>query len=85
MIYGNVQVEIRMNMDAANPKEKKYFAGRLRFFESVGYVYQKRLENDYFAIKVIIKIPKSLGINRVRNNNKLNIECAVEMDGKTVL
>lgn len=72
-MYGNIQVEVRMNMNAANPKEKKYFANRLRFLETVGYVYQKRLEDDYFAIKVIIKIPKGLGLNRVRNNNKLNI------------
>jgi hypothetical protein len=31
-LYGNIQVEIRMNMDSADPKHKKYFANRLRFF-----------------------------------------------------
>jgi hypothetical protein len=30
-------------MDSANPKEKRYFANKLRYFETVGYVYQKRL------------------------------------------
>lgn len=76
-LYGNIQVEVRMNMNSANPREKRYFAGKLRFFETVGYVYQKRLEGDYFAIKVIIKIPRGLKVQRPRNNNRLNLECAV--------
>jgi hypothetical protein len=60
IMYGNVQVEIQMNMNAANPKKKRFLVQKLRFFDTVDYVYQKELDDDYYAIKVIIKIPRGL-------------------------
>jgi hypothetical protein len=61
-----------------NPNEKKYLAKYIKFFKSIGYVYQKKLDNEEYAINIIIKIPKFLS-NPARNNNRINIKCSVEM------
>lgn len=69
--YGSIQVDQLFVFDRSNPYQKQWLAKKIKQYQAIGFVFQKKRQDGLYAIRFVIKIPKQISAATKEFSNTL--------------